>query len=865
MAILAPLFDLSWLESHMTDRANTLVLAANRRLAAKIQQAYQQHAHDVSSTLALPNVVAISDYLLEQYQRGVLKGQLAPRQMMSSSLHKTLWKEAIEENTTAETALLKPDSAAETAMSAYQLALQYRLCDTDLNSHLCQWRDSYIARCEQLGLIDTPSAESLTVELLGQQSFDQPCLFIGFEALPPLYQQLFNHFNAKSVNFEGSSAYQALFSFNDAEAELTAAIDYGLKFTHEHPGKRFGIVDAALSQRRDIVERLVQERLYPESNDVSTPRRVCEVNISAAQRAGQLPLLAVVPELLHLWLDNLSMETLYGICHCPFLAGSDSEGFARSRFYLEIYQRGRPDNAQAYLREIAQTICPDMAERWQTVAELGRRQGLSRHSFNLKQWLALTQQTLTLLGWPGQRETDSAEFQQLTLWQDILLDLSTYPDDFTLSAQAYIGLLREQLANTPFQAKVEDSALQILGSLEAANLSFAGLWVLSMTDNHFPAKANPNPLISLDTQRTLQMPHCDARRELHFAQGLLASFKASTPHIIFSYARFDGDIEVRPSPLLQGLNAIAVEPATPVVTAVELELFTDEQAPAVVDPGLVSGGASLLADQSSCPFKAFAIHRLGIKRIDPVTTAMPAHVRGTAVHDALEILLPKGLLQGNIDEHVATALKPAIDAALNGMARQRPDIMHARYRDMEAKRLEALLVAWLTIEKQRPPFTIFASEQPCHAKFAGLTLKLRVDRIDQLSANRLMVIDYKTGAASIGSWLDERPDDPQLLLYALLLDDGRVEALAKASLKRDEMGFKGLCGHDVEIEGIKPLQGEEGTDAEQLWQRQKIRWHDRLEQLAAEFMQGDAQVLPVNNGACQFCHLQDVCRIGERR
>jgi hypothetical protein len=79
------------------------------------------------------------------------------------------------------------------------------------------------------------------------------------------------------------------------------------------------------------------------------------------------------------------------------------------------------------------------------------------------------------------------------------------------------------------------------------------------------------------------------------------------------------------------------------------------------------------------------------------------------------------------------------------------------------------------------------------------------------------------------------------------------------------MCFSGMSSIETNIKGIKPMIDVDGADTQQFWSDQKIRWHRRLEDLAGEFLGGDAQVLPQTDSSCKYCHLKDVCRIGERR
>ena len=63
--------------------------------------------------------------------------------------------------------------------------------------------------------------------------------------------------------------------------------------------------------------------------------------------------------------------------------------------------------------------------------------------------------------------------------------------------------------------------------------------------------------------------------------------------------------------------------------------------------------------------------------------------------------------------------------------------------------------------------------------------------------------------------------------------------------------------------GAKPLD-QQTTGAASTWQELVAQWHTALHQLAADFLEGAADVAP-QPGACQFCDLAPVCRINQLR
>lgn len=865
MPHLTPLYDLSELEISVAGGDSVLILAANRRLAAKISQAYQHKASLQRQALVPPQVFAIGDYLQDEYQRAVLNGQLPAAEILPSTLERHLWRTSIKQHLDDDTSLINLSSTVPLAKSAHQMALQYKLESSALKPQVTRWITAFEARCQALGMIPSYVAEVRVIAHLCQKPSAQRVLFVGFEDFTPLYRSFYTSVGGCELSPLSHSHQEQLLWYEDREQELSAAVDAAIEYTREHPSHRFGIVDPSLGQHRGIVNRLVSERLSLSARSVFTDREIVSVNISAGQTANEVPLIQMSLCLLETWRDRLDMASLYALCHTPFIALADTEALPRSTFYQQMLSQGRPDNSQAFLRERASDLVPGMVSMWSAAYDQSRRLSLNNQTFSVAQWCEYLEHLLLVWGWPGQRETDSSEYQQLVLWRDLMADLKRFPDEISLGLSQFQALLNDHVSNSTFQPEVEDSAIQILGSLEAASLRFDRLWIVGMSDNEFPAPASPHPYIDLHVQRQYRMPHCDAARELQYSKALLAAYRASCPSITYSYSRFDSDIENRPSSLIRHLSscqgAVSISQNTPT----EVEWFEDEWAPNVVDPSSIRGGASILADQAACPFKAFAVHRLQLTRLDPVGRSIPPHVMGTAIHLAMERVLPEGLASSELVQVAESSIEQAAAAAVDLLRQKRPDIMHERLQLLEKQRISALLDAWLELEQLRPSFVIAATEKPCETSIAGLPLRLRVDRIDQLQSNRLMIIDYKTGSASTSKWRDDRPDDPQLLLYALLGDNGEIDAIAKASLKFGEMGFSGMSGNDTHIKGIKPIQGADGDDPQQLWTDQKIRWHRRLENLAQEFLSGDAQVLPHSDGSCQYCHLSDVCRIGERR
>ena len=302
---------------------------------------------------------------------------------------------------------------------------------------------------------------------------------------------------------------------------------------------------------------------------------------------------------------------------------------------------------------------------------------------------------------------------------------------------------------------------------------------------------------------------------------------ASAPEVHFSYARQSEGVEARPSRLVvqvagapQSLPVNLTAPAIPDPLTVVFEDATQLPYPLRE----VSGGATVLTTQSQCPFKAFATARLDAKKWDAAEAGLTAIERGQLLHDVLHSIWagpPNGIrnlaevvsltdLAAFVKGHVRRVLKEKMPAR----AREQ---MPPRYLELESERLIVLITEWLRFEQSRLPFTVLETEKKTDVSIAGLPLHLRLDRVDRLIDNSLLVIDYKTGDAKAKSWDLPRPDDVQLPLYAgfaLEHEEGEVGGLVFAKLRAGENCFEGrVRAAKTNSEGRPEQQLEPGAQA----------------------------------------------------
>jgi ATP-dependent helicase/nuclease subunit B len=154
-------------------------------------------------------------------------------------------------------------------------------------------------------------------------------------------------------------------------------------------------------------------------------------------------------------------------------------------------------------------------------------------------------------------------------------------------------------------------------------------------------------------------------------------------------------------------------------------------------------------------------------------------------------------------------------------------------------------------------------------------MKVRLDRVDRLKDDSKLVIDYKTGNVDPKSWDLPRPDDVQLPLYKIFAITSIQPSLFEtvsgpvgggvvfAEVRTGEACF---AGRVVDARAtLKPdLSANSALVKKKLTAAQEAEWKEYIDQLAADFVYGRAEVNPRDYPrTCERCGLQSLCRIQE--
>jgi probable DNA repair protein len=402
---------------------------------------------------------------------------------------------------------------------------------------------------------------------------------------------------------------------------------------------------------------------------------------------------------------------------------------------------------------------------------------------------------------------------------------------------------------------------------------YDGVWVAGLSSESLPQPVAPDPFLPLPAQIAARWPAASAAGRLQEARALMTAWRSATAELVLSAPARAADIELLPSPLLEGWRtAASAFPKTRASIWLPARLhrsgllteWRDDVGVAWSSQLPLPSGTRSLELQNQCPFRAYAELRLGSQKLGVPEPGIAPDARGQLLHAALQRLWDRlgdsrallALAPQALEELVGACLTEAAAnlAAAGEDAIPRPALAR------ECRRTARLIRKLLEIERGRAPFRVQHTEYASRLRVAGQELRLRIDRLDALASGGLAILDYKSGRRISGDWYGERPSHPQLLAYLAAVGN-EVLAMATVNVTAREVRFDGIAasaGLLPKVAGVKAAAGE----SQDAWQARVREWHGLVERLAAAFAAGQAAVDPKPQ-ACDFCHVASVCRVGD--
>lgn len=269
--------------------------------------------------------------------------------------------------------------------------------------------------------------------------------------------------------------------------------------------------------------------------------------------------------------------------------------------------------------------------------------------------------------------------------------------------------------------------------------------------------------------------------------------------------------------------------------------------------------ATQLETYAECPSK-YLYRRMKLKeRVEPLSD-FPLQF-GQAVHLTLEHLLADNT-SSNLDESL---LKEAFQTSLKTVLphNKTTESLAVVYLKAFDKLIPRILETEITITRLFQPTSHLAAEQEFKIDLEGFSFTGKIDRIDLLPDNQILILDYKTGSVDFTPDHLAKGSNFQALLYwfgAEKATGHSPSAMLFYDLKKGEIR-RGLAREEcISSEAKKELTRGHSLKPDKL-EALITAGLQSLHRVSKEIHQGNFAPTP-SVEACRFCEASDFCRAG---
>lgn len=826
-------------------------------------------------------------------------------QLMTGAQELFVWTQIIEESSDS-IPLLNPQETAAQVSQSYQDIQQWALWDTllDGGAHyqsnldvatFIDWAKRYQTVCAErqlISLVDCTRKLVETFENADRAYLPTEIALSNFDDPPPLYSRLFSALASiadvtnTSLTTTARDKPAIRYAFTDRDQEIKNCAQWALSLCEAQPDAHIGVIMPSAAPDKSSVIRCFED-IFKRENAVTPVDKEALFN----HTGDSVPLtdFGMIHDallLLSLFASDQDSNEICRLLQSPFIMADSQE--TESLLHAQLLMR-RNFSTRCSVAEISAILentklrssSPQFAHSFLQSKTLLRSMP---HTATPRQWGQYFTDTLEQFQWPGTRQSED-EKKLSTLWKEALTLFSESSASLgQLSHSSAIKKFRNLLTQlSPRPGFSSTRQLSFYTVSESIGLRFDHVWLLGFDDQSWPPPSSPSPFLPYELQREHLMPASHGENQFAMAQQSFNALIACVQQdLIYSHFETDNDQELRASSFIKSTPAIEATLADPwplnlyskdTKTDKSISTTADIAPPTLAAASTVRGGASVLSNQSSCPFRGFAKHRLNADTLQQFSSGLSSMARGTAVHIAMEIFYSQIKNTNDLSNLEAQDLKTRIESAsheaVTYLNRNFRRVMTPKFSEIEQTRLEVLLSLFVELDIKRQDFSLLSQEKSYEWQHGNLHLTLKMDRVDQLADSSLALIDYKTGkhAATRQSWLQERPEDMQLPLYFVVAsesEESAIGALSIAHVNIEKMEFTGLAATDSFGHLLKPVNDDDKI--EYSWEELGILWKQRISLLADEFIDSKANVNPVNDQkTCLYCGLQSLCRVQELR
>ena len=883
-------------------RRGATILAASARAARALHLRFAEEQCAQGHAIWPTPAILDWDAWLRGMWRDYAFAQPDAPMLLTPLQERVLWKRAQRDDAAL---MISPESMAGLTMEAWKLLSAYKAhaarrsaWDQTDAERFRHWAATFEPMCVRQRWLSASQLEPALLPVLADPAhlaLPAEILLVGFDRITPAQQDVLDALRSGGVVVSefrpepgtgAAPAKRTWMAAADLRNEIAACAVWARDRLMQNAAARIGVIVPSVDDARGDFDRAFRQILVPQSEDVRQPGARLPWEFSLGQPLADIPVVRAALLLLRWTTAPLPEEQAAWLMLSGFVADTATNSLAVAHHDARL-RRFAVLSTERTLTSYRDSLSSssnlhDLRFRLTDLlraAESHRLSSASRAASVFADWIP---RLLERGAWPGQRTPDSVQFQAMQRWQRLLDELALLDFDGTrYSWTEFLDLLEHQAGETIFAPESHDAPIQIMGPFESSGQLFDAVWFLGTDDTAWPRRGRLHPLLPPSLQRQFAMPHAAPEDDWNLARAVTTRLLHSAQQIVFSFAERDKDAELRASPLIAGLfpgagpesaaGICGAEPSPPVLA---LEPVEDDSGVLPWPQEQTAGGAEVLKRQAACPFQAFASRRLRAEPLDESEWGISPSEKGKLLHAVMQRLFSASepfpirsrddLVTAMDTKQLDDILETHIDAAMRAQfGGDLSDPWQKACLDAEKRRLRIRLGDWLALEAKRQPFTVEGCEQRLHDVHVGdLKLNLRADRIDRLPDGSRLLLDYKTGNVSPASWEGERPDDPQLPLYAAYGNVEDVSGILFARIRSGKIEFEGSV-RDAQAQLSAEIRMKKSLITRPYSDAMREGWTHTLAVLGEQFLRGEAAVNPRDKKVCELCDLHALCRVAE--
>jgi hypothetical protein len=789
-----------------------IIIVANNRQVLALKSQLSNASFSV-----LPTILTWNNFLIYLWE---YSPHYAKKQLIDISISRYIFSQIIKRST-----ITFSKSLAYEVMTNYSWLKRQKIKDflpqNEIQEYFYTWVEKYQHYKDKYNLIDSYDI----LDIVQNQTYDKGnCYSYGFKALTAQQQELFTTLKvqalATTVNNTQTTQHFTTKIFQNFEEELHACTHWAKELHAKNNQDSIVIIVPELERYASHFEYACNT-LFKQSFYQTKEK---SFNISIGKPLSQFPIIRDLLLVLEVHLESfdnaISVQKLITLFHSSYL-----------------YKEKQP---------ILNTL---LAFQKSTITkeELATITTLNFLNFNQKfthsEWITCFNEILNTWGFNTHRDMTSDEYQVWNKYKSTLLTFNTLTlfgkkVSFRTALNDLTGILEQVI----FSPQSGENQIQIMGLLEAEGLCFDYSWIFGIHSEVLPFSLQPLRFIPLQLCITHNVPRCDYEHIALDSNNSVLQLGVSSQHPIISYSMVVHSHNKNPSPFITWKADSVITPHNTLIPAYQLEVV-DDNACAMLTNTHIKQGVKIIKDQNLCNFKGFA-NRLGIDEFREETIGgYDELTKGNILHATLE----------KIFTHIATneqlqQLENTEEFIQIHLAKAMHSYPKNAFYDGIFEYISQKIVDFLEREKSREDWQVIAVEKKQVVQLSSLQFSTTIDRIDINSKGEKILFDYKLGTATKQSWCNAIAE-PQLPIYALSDDYSGVCFISF----KNNISYSAMAQH----QDIFPKSQCCDTNT---WSEQLISWESKLTQVANDFINGKADVLP-QKGACNYCNLQPFCKI----